>query len=51
MGLDTVAEGVDRFEAYLTGLTSVIGDEGRTAPLHTNPASIVVLGGTLESRF
>jgi SRSO17 transposase len=25
---------VDRFEAYLTGLTSVIGHEGRTAPLH-----------------
>jgi hypothetical protein len=25
MGLDTIAEGVDRFEAYLTGLTSVIG--------------------------
>ena len=34
MGLDTIAEGVDRFEAYLTGLTSVIGHEGRTAPLH-----------------
>ena len=33
MGLD-IAEGVDRFEAYLTGLTSVIGHEGRTAPLH-----------------
>ena len=34
MGLDTIAEGVDRFEAYLTGLTSVIGHAGRTAPLH-----------------
>ena len=34
MGLDTIAEGVDRFEAYLTGLTSVIGHEGRMAPLH-----------------
>ena len=34
MGLDTIAEGVDRFEAYLTGLRSVIGHAGRTAPLH-----------------
>ena len=34
MGLDTIAEGVDRYEAYLTGLTSVIGHEGRRAPLH-----------------
>src|SRR5262249_5600253 len=34
MGLSTIAEGVDRFEAYLTGLTSVIGHAGRTAPLH-----------------
>ena len=34
MGLDIIAEGTDRFEAYLTGLTSVIGHEGRTAPLH-----------------
>ena len=33
MGLDTTAEGVDRFEAYLTGLTSVIGHADRTAPL------------------
>jgi hypothetical protein len=28
MDLSTIAEGVDRFEAYLTGLTSVI-------PLHS----------------
>jgi SRSO17 transposase len=34
MGLDTIAEGVDRFEAYPTGLKSVIGHAGRTAPLH-----------------
>ena len=34
MGLDTIAEGVDRFEAYLTGLRSAIGHARRTAPLH-----------------
>ena len=34
MGLDTIAKGVDRFEVYLTGLTSVIGHADRTAPLH-----------------
>src|ERR1700758_187794 len=34
MGLDTIAEGVDRFEVYLTGLKSVIGHANRTAPLH-----------------
>jgi hypothetical protein len=32
MGLDTIAEGVDRFEAYLTGLTSVIGHRNLFAP-------------------
>jgi SRSO17 transposase len=34
MGLDTIAEGVDRFEVYLAGLKSVIGHANRTAPLH-----------------
>ena len=34
MGLDTIAEGADRFEVYLTGLKSVIGHADRTAPLH-----------------
>jgi SRSO17 transposase len=34
MGLDTIAEGVDRFEAYLTKLRSAIGHARRTAPLH-----------------
>ena len=34
MGLNTIAEGADRFEVYLTGLKSVIGHADRTAPLH-----------------
>src|SRR5215467_10589334 len=34
MGLDTIAEGVDRFEVYLAGLKTVIGHANRTAPLH-----------------
>jgi SRSO17 transposase len=33
MGLDTIAEGVDRFEGYLKELTSVIGHGDRAAPL------------------
>jgi hypothetical protein len=38
MGLDPIAEGVDRFEAYLTGPTNVIGHADRTAPLHSKDA-------------
>src|SRR6516165_2816269 len=34
MGLETINGGGDRFEGYLTVVTSVIGHEGRTAPLH-----------------
>jgi hypothetical protein len=33
MGLDTIAEGVDRFEEYLTELTSVVGRADRRSPM------------------
>src|SRR6201997_135116 len=33
MGLDTIADGIDRFEAYLEALTSVIGHADRAGPL------------------
>ena len=33
MGLDTIADGTDRFEAYLEELTSVIGHADRAGPL------------------
>jgi SRSO17 transposase len=33
MGLDTRADGIDRFEAYLEALTSVIGHADRAGPL------------------
>src|ERR1700757_5396421 len=33
MGLDTIADGIDRFEVYLEALTSVIGHADRAGPL------------------
>lgn len=45
MGLDTIPEGVDRFEEYLAELTSVIGHADRTAPLRDYCLGLVAAEG------
>ena len=45
MGLGTIADGADRFAAYVAGLTRVIGHADRAVPLRDYCAGLLVTEG------